>query len=447
MDKRTLQLIAAAIAIGGASGSALVLSGVEPLPGEKPVFHVADLIDQSADCAQRGSYGGQNRVLCDLAPALNRALAACYASVSSWAGDRDVPCEIDVPGGLFYLGSTVEFCHGGRVDFGSAKIFTAPGVTAIRGLGFQACRNAGREAGVWTFENVGMLRPYGAAPVTPYAFGFDLRAPHRLRNVRMIGYTQGVRITANATATTAAQRANANGWSLDQVVIQGSEHAGVWVDGPDVNVGVGQRVGVTSSCGSVSVLAALGPCADIYDGSFLGSTWIAAATGYAQDAATNAVYPGIVLGDSANSRSVCLGCYIEGGYGGGQVAATANVLGGIGGWSGPGNRLEGNRISGLEAVGLEGTLSVKLGALTGGGALTLTPIGDSGSYPLRFKYDAARAVIFADVGNASAARVLDVGAKNTTPNLGLGGLMLRRNNSLPNVFLNSTGYVVQRQVP
>lgn len=447
MDKRTLQLIAAAIAIGGASGSALVLSGVEPLPGEKPVFHLADLIDQSADCAQRGSYGGQNRVLCDLAPALNRALTACYASVSSWTGDADVQCQIEGPSGLFYFGSTVELCHGGKLSLGSAKIFSAPGVTPIVGPGFQACRDRGQTSGIWTIQDIGTMRPYGVSPPGVIVRGFDLKGPHRLRNIRLHNYTQGIRITANATATTTAQRANANGWSLDHVVIQGSEHAGIWIDGPDVNVGLAIRVGVTSSCGSASLLTALGPCADIYDGSFLGSTWIAASTGYAQDDTTNAVYPGIVLGDSANSRSVCLGCYIEGGYGGGQVAATANVLGGIGGWTGPGNRLEGNRISGLESVGSDGLISVKLGALTGGGALTLTPIGDSGSYPLRFKYSAAQAAFYADVGNLGTARVLDIGAKSTTPNLGLGGLMLRRNNSLPNVYLNTTGYVVQRQVP
>ncbi len=446
MDKRSLQLVAAAIALGGSAGAALMLGGVQLHSQEKPVYQLADLIEPS-DCAQRGSYGGQNRVLCDLAPALNRALAACYASVSTWTGDADVQCQIEGPSGLFYFGSTVELCHGGKLSLGSAKIFSAPGVTPIVGPGFQACRDRGLTSGIWTIQDIGTMRPYSVTPPGVIVRGFDLKGPHRLRNIRLHNYTQGIRITANATSTTTAQRANANGWVLEQIGIQGSEHAGIWIDGPDVNVGVATRVGVTSSCGSASLLGHLGPCADIYDGSFLGCTWIAASTGYAEDAITGTVYPGIVLGDSANSRSVCLGCYIESGYGGGQAAAVTNVLGGIGGWTGPGNRLEGNRISALESVGSDGTMSVKLGSLTGGGALTLTPIGDSGSYPLRFKYSTTNAAFFADVGNIGGAQVLRIGAKNTTPTLGLGGLMLRPNNSLPNVFYNTTGYIVPRQTP
>lgn len=416
------------------------------LPGEKPVYRLSDYVQEATDCAKRGSYGGQNRVLCDLAEPLKRALADCFASVSTWTGDADVQCEIEGPSGLFYWASSVDLCHGGRLDLGSAKIFSAIGVTPIVGPGFQACRDRGLKSGKWEIANATM-RPYGTATSTVVTRGLDLKGPHRVRNVTLHDYVQGIRIVANAEAEPAAARANANNWALELVQIQGAKHAGIWIDGPDTNVGFALKIGVTSSCKRASEWPELGACADIHDGSFLGCTWVATATGYAKDEITGVVYPGIILGDSGNSRSVCVGCYIEGGYGGGLAAGTTNVVGGIGSWSGGGNRLEGNRISGLEAFGSDGLASLKLGSLTGGGALTITPLNDPGSYPLRLKYVPASSSFVVDVANIGSAQVLRIGAKSTTPTLGLGGLLIRPNAALPNVFLNTTGYILQRQVP
>lgn len=425
----------------------ILIACMAALPGEAATLHVSELVDQALDCKVR-PYGGQSRTLCDLAPATRRALAACELRVTAWAGDRNVPCQVEIPTGLYFWGSTVEVCHTVHLNFHGAKLLTAAGVTPIRLLGFGACQAAGRpNAGPSRVVDV-LMQPFSATGTVARAYGIEAAAPLRAERVHILGgFTQGIRIVANATAEPPSARANANGWSLLNVVVQGSLHAGVWVDGPDTNVGSGVRVGSTSNCGRAANLASMGPCADIMDGSFLGCTWSSASTGYAEDDITKAVYPGIILGDSANSRSVCLGCYIEGGYGGGQAAAVTNVLGGIGGWVGPGNRLEGNRISGLESVGSDGLVSIKLGSLTGGGALTLTPIGDSGSYPLRFKYVLSSSSFVADVGNLGAAQVLRIGAKAATPSLGLGGLLLRPNASMPNVFINTTGQIVQRQTP
>lgn len=417
------------------------------LPYQLPSYDAADFIVESTDCVARARYGGQNPVLCDVSPALRLALAECEADLSNWVGDVDIPCEIEVPRGLWYMASEVTVCNTVSIDFNGSKVFSQADVTPIRFLGFQACKDAGRRtAGVSSLSNL-YLRPYTASSTVTLEAGIEIHAPVRLSNIKMFDYDIGVEITANATDTVVNRRANANGWRMDSVTVQRSNFRGIYVDGPDVNVGVATRVGATSSCRKASALVAEGQCADIFDGSFLGCTWIASSTGYAQDIVTSSVFPGFVLGDSANSRSVCLGCYIEGGYGGGIAAGTTNVLGGIGSWTGGGNRLEGNRISGLEAIGQDGLISVKLGSLTGGGALTLTPLGDSGAYPLRFKYSAANASFFADIGNLGIGQVLRIGAKNTTPTLGLGGLMLRPNNTLPNVYLNTTGYIVPRQVP
>lgn len=414
------------------------------LPNERPTIDVSSYV-LDTECVQRGSYGGRNEVLCDLAPALNRALLECYEDAGTWVGTVDVGCKLVVPRGLFYIGSTVEFCHRGSIEFQGGKVFSAPNVTPFNFVGFQRCRDSNLpSAGPWEVDEL-YMRPYGVTSTVTDAFGIEAHSPVRLRDVHLMAYTQGVHIHANATADEVAARANANGYSLENVTVQTSLHAGIHVDGPDVNVGVGVRVGSTSNCKQANNLVArLGPCADIFDGSFLGDTWVAASTGYAQDA-LGAVYPGIVLGDSANSRSVCVGCYIEGGYGGGQVAAVANVVGGIGGWSGPGNRLEGNRISALEATSPDGLLRVRLGANTGGGAFSLVPVG-SGTYPLRWKYEATTGAVRLDVGNLNSAVVYRVGATSSALG-GLGGYVLRPTSGLLNVYLNNANNIISRQAP
>lgn len=93
------------------------------LPGEAPTFDVAAYVDTEVDCPVR-RYGGRDEALCDLAPAAERALAACYARVSAWAGDRDIPCDFKWPTGLFVLSRTIEACHAVRFVGYGTKILT-----------------------------------------------------------------------------------------------------------------------------------------------------------------------------------------------------------------------------------------------------------------------------------------------------------------------------------
>lgn len=417
------------------------------LPYEAPIYQIRDYVNETTDCVQRASYGGQTPVLCDIAPALQAAIADCEASVSSWAGDQDVPCRIEGMPGLFYWGSKVTVCHTIDIDLKGAKVMTADAISPIEFRGFGECQVDNRpSAGASRLANA-MFRRYSVAtPATVIAV--EVHAPVKIERVSILGYTQGILVYANAATTQPLiSRANANGWRLQDVTVQSSLHAGVWINGPDTNVGLSLRTGATSNCKQGSSLeATLGTCADIFDGSYLGSTWIASATGYAKDTSTNAVFPGLVMGDSANSRSVCVGCYVESGYGGGVVAVHANVVAGIGNWTGDGNVLQGHRISGLEAVGADGLVSVQLGVLTGGGALTLTPIGQSGTYPLRFKYDVGTTNFLLNVGNVNYAHALSIGAKATSNgSLGLGSLVLRPSTVATDVLLNNSSTIVAGQ--
>lgn len=109
------------------------------LPHEQPVFKIADFVNQGVDCVARSSYSGQTPTLCDLAPAFQAAVLACEASVTSWAGDKDVACNIEGMPGLFYWGSTVDICHTISIDLKNAKIFSAAGVSPFKFLGYGAC--------------------------------------------------------------------------------------------------------------------------------------------------------------------------------------------------------------------------------------------------------------------------------------------------------------------
>jgi hypothetical protein len=426
--------------------NALLALTVALLPLEREPIMIADFVDQPVDCVPR-YYAGQTKVMCDLAPGLQRAVDHCESLTTTWTGDQNTGCEVVGANGLYYWGSTVSVCATPNINLRGAKILSASDVTLIRFEGFGRCDQLGKVRSGRPSLRDFYARPFSTTSSVVIVPAIEIHSPVTLERAHLQYFDQGVEVYANASATLPEDRANANSWIMRDVIVQGSLHTGVFVDGPDANVGVATSVKSTSNCTKGSATTpAHGQCADIFDGAFLGCTWEAASTGYAQDDDTNAVFPGIVLGDSANSRSVCVGCYIEGGYGGGVVAGTANVIGGIGSWTGGGNRLEGNRISGLEAIGSDGLISVKLGALTGGGALTLTPINATGTYPLRFKYDAATYSILLNVANVSAGHALRIGTSLSAIG-GYGGLLLAPNSGTENVWLNHSNRVVSGQTP
>lgn len=416
------------------------------LPGEQPAFDVAAFVDTEVDCPVR-RYGGRDEAFCDLAPAAERALAACYARVSTWAGDRDVPCDFEWPTGTFVLSRTVEACHAVRFRGYGTKILTLGEITPIYFMGHAACTASGRPKATGSEISGIILQPFAATSTNTITYGILAEAPLEIGRVQIRGgYTQGIRISAGSGRSPASL---ANRWRLDGVSVQGAHHVGVWVDGEDTNVGLALGASSAGNCLKAAPLAAtLGPCAEIHEGSFLGSTWIAAHAAYAESLHPNVPVP-YMMGDSGNSRSVCIGCYAED-PGVGVVANNANILGGKSVWSGfP--IIQGTVFRAAEFTNDNdpaNTVTLGLGRLaTGlGSVFSVQANGWSGGTALRLKVDRPTFSYRLDVGNLNSAQALRIGA-NSSAIGGAGGVILRPNNTLPNVYINTTNYVVPRQAP
>ncbi|NJN94486.1 MAG: hypothetical protein HC875_10530 [Anaerolineales bacterium] len=428
---------------------ALSLSAIPvfALPGEAETIQALDYVNEITDCSPR-YYGGQYHNLCDISPALQQSIYECEARTQTSNLTGDLRCEINVRPGLYFMGSRVDICGAVAIDLNDSKLMTGAGVSPFLFNGYGLCLAQSRpSAGTSSIENFLLRRmvPSDTSSVT----AVEIHAPIRMRRFSILGYTRGVVLTANGSPSLPEDRSLANSWIIQDGSIQSSGHSGIYIDGPDVNVGLLERVGSTSNCKQGTQMSLdLGlPCADVFDGSFLGITLVAVSTGYAKDTQTNEVFPGFVLGDSNNNRSVLLGGYIESGYGNGVFGSSnANVLGGIGGWTGAGNRLEGNRMSGLVLKGQDGLAEVKMGSLTGGGALSIVPLGDAGSYPLRLKWDVASSNFQFNVGNVSGGNAIHIGGKATSNlGLGLGSLILRPIGGSVPVIINNTSQQVSRQ--
>lgn len=420
------------------------LLAVVGLPGETPAFDVAAFVDVEADCPVR-RYGGRNVALCDLSPAARRALEACYARVSTWAGDRDLPCRLDLPSGTFFAGETIEACHEAHINGPETKLLTAAGRTGVRFLGFGACLASGRPKGAGGSLVGVTLLPFSVTPTTARAYGVEAEAPVVLEDLTISGYTQGIRISAGAKRSPPS---NANRWRIVGGRVSGSLHAGISIDGPDTNVGVAIQPSSTGNCLRAADLASLGACAQTVDGSLLGSTWIAASAAYAER--VEPIATSFILGDSENSRSVCVGCYSED-PSIGIAESNVNVIAGKSVWSSANapSIYQGQRMTALSLLGADGLAELRLGTLSGGGALTLLPVGQPSSpaaekpRELRLKYEVSGGFWRLDVGNSNAAVPLRIGAKQNALG-GLGSLILRPSTGL--VYLGGSAQVVQGRV-
>lgn len=96
------------------------------------------------------------------------------------------------------------------------------------------------------------------------AHGIWMRARAVLENFRVTGFAgNGVHIVASASGA-AGVRGNANNWKMSNARITSNGAWGIFVDGPDVNAGYGDKIDCSSNRRG-----------GIYDSSFLGNTWVA----------------------------------------------------------------------------------------------------------------------------------------------------------------------------
>jgi hypothetical protein len=188
--------------------------------------------------------------------------------------------------------------------------------------------------------------------------GVLMTGPARLRDVHITNFVQGVSIHAAARrpGSTALTGEGSNGWALDNVWIFSTAHRAVYVDGPDVNVGSATELHVISGCINAKRWERdLGECACVYESSFFGNTWSGASVEECLDKfdrdANGALRPKLerfrraYIADGLNQRAVFVNPYIEAANHG-LTSPLTTVLGGHGGWIGPGMRIEGQRMHG-----------------------------------------------------------------------------------------------------
>lgn len=150
--------------------------------------------------------------------------------------------------------------------------------------------------------------------------GIWLRARAEIRRCQINGFgANGVHIAADSRTTDPFVIGNANNWLLDTLRITNCKGHGVYLDGGDVNAGIGTMIDATSNGGW-----------GIFDSSFLGNTWIGCHTA--------ANKGGAYKTDNPNARSVFLGCYSEGGQPKSEFSHTTVILGGLHGAGGAGGQ-------------------------------------------------------------------------------------------------------------
>lgn len=155
-----------------------------------------------------------------------------------------------------------------------------------------------------TFENL-RIREGRRPSVVRARYGIEAWGQVRVERVWFRGFLSAVRLNAGAkrgdkpdSYRHCAKRphecrdiSNVNGWLIREVEIQYTDHAGIIVDGPDANTGLGEKIRLVHTCQRVANIeldtldrwaskelfrnpATLEPeCASIVDSAFLMNTW------------------------------------------------------------------------------------------------------------------------------------------------------------------------------
>lgn len=398
------------------------------VPGRRSVFELTDEIDVTADCPAR-KVKGRPTPICDLGPAFTRTFQKCEAELT----EARMGCVITVAPGTYELRRSIQVCRphvirgaGGGAFSPATHVYTPDGMTAFRFAPFAECKKQKAPGAAGAELTHLALEAYANTSTTPF-YGLSLGEKVIVEHVWVRRYTQGIRINAGARRK-GDEASNANAWWLADVWVDQSAHSGIHLDGPDTNAGLALRPVVTSNCRDAARFQKqLGPCANLYSGDFLGSTFIAGQTASARDLRTGETYPGYVLGDSANSRSVCVGCYAEGDQRPSTLAKNANAFGGLATWSGAGWFI-GPQIGGLSLLNdrdPKNQVRLNLGNLAAPGTfLELTPVGSEDfRWPLRLRLDPGAQAFRFDVGGLNDAVPLLIGAAKSDA-LGLGELRL-----------------------
>jgi hypothetical protein len=401
----------------------LALLLIAAIPGQAPspialVNHV-----RAEDC---GPGLRDPRTLCDLAPAWDRAMAACAATSPPAAAEaRPSACAIEIAAGLYETRRALVAARPvivrGAGGWGWAARTVIRTRTSTDGIVILVSA-AGSEVSDLALIS-GLSRHE-----TPTA-GIRVRGRARVERVWLRLFVVGLDLAADVQ-----RGSNANGSRARDVWIDRTEGPAVLVAGGDSNAIVLDGLDVTGACergAKWSHAAALrgAPCAAVLDYSFLGLEMRSIHTASTRDAETRETYSGLVVGLSPSARSVCVGCYSESDQAPSFLGRLSVALGGIGAWTGPGLRIEGPRLSSIlvssPTLPGGGVVDLAAGAITAPGVgLELRGAGIPGEAwrPLRVVAEPSRRAWRVDVAGLGSGVVGRVGA---TASAGVGALSVR----------------------
>lgn len=268
-------------------------------------------------------------------------------------------CKVVIPRGEYTITKTIHICRSmviegasGRGWGAGTRIITTTGTTAFKINSPAECVRLGFPkvdfrpgSGAWTDisnlqlrDNTGFWSPTSTTPVINAGVFMEARAT--VHDASIIGFTQGIRVDAgvgrpfiptSSVSFEVGEATNANMWSVRDVKIDNSRHAGLYINGPDANAGYTLGLDSDTNCQDGDIYEPiLGPCASIYDSSFLGNTHLAGHSSFMVDRRGNE-YPHY-LSDSPNSRNVWVGMYGENGQEG-YASSNDIVLGGMSTWT------------------------------------------------------------------------------------------------------------------
>lgn len=326
-------------------------------PGERPDLYVRDQI-LPEDCGP---------TICNISPAIDRTLAVADL-VPTPVGMRPQGSKIHLPCGEFQISKPIDVHREHTITGCGGAGWGAP--TLLRSM-TSTHAIVIRTSGAWA-----ILQDFGIRTDLPSEtsdrHGIKAEGRAFIDRVYIRGFVHGY----HAVGWAVGNHTNINGGALTGLRIEGTEHAGIYIDGPDSNAILFQAIDIGSACQKASKWVALGPCAGIFESSFLGNTFVA--TQVAGTKEGTAPMPGYNFDSNGNQRSTCVGCYSEIDNAPGIMSVNTDILGGIGQWTGPGLRLEGVRASSLRVWGVSspaGTPELLLGAAGGlpGTVLMATP--------------------------------------------------------------------------
>lgn len=224
--------------------------------------------------------------------------------------------------------STVDICRQIIIEGcgPTTVISAAAGVTPFKVKSAAACAGSGASGAESRFHDF-TLSEAAAASVVRY--GIWAEAAIHVEDVDVKGFSNGIRIDADATRSGSA-RSDANSWSINRVTVESAEHAGMIAVGRDANAGLAEVLIAKNNCTQASKLdgagnslypvhSGAGPiftdCAGVVDATLGGNVWAGMWT-----TGTGGGFPGSRFeGFDANGdgqidaaddsgHSVCLGC-------------------------------------------------------------------------------------------------------------------------------------------